>query len=135
MVLSGESGKLEINIIKRSNEDAQDYWDGNWLDSEIIINTTGIRMCYGASLRVEELEKFYEDLIKLSKFTSNKIIFTTLEGQLFLEFSVAVGGQVVCQGRAINQDDNSLNFHIKTDLISIDYFLTELKLSLKQYPL
>src|SRR5271156_1146805 len=99
MVLSGESGKLEINIIKRSNEDAQDFWDGNWLDSEIIINTTGIRMCYGASLRVEELEKFYEDLIKLSKFTSNKIIFTTLEGQLFLEFSVAVGGQVVCQGR------------------------------------
>ena len=31
-----------INVLTRTNEDTNDYWDGNWLYTEIKIDVSGV---------------------------------------------------------------------------------------------
>ena len=58
MRIKNEASKLEINILRRSNSETEDYWDGNWLETEIRIQVSGFNCIYGTNLHVDDLQKF-----------------------------------------------------------------------------
>ena len=134
MVLKGELGTIEINVIRRSSTNTDDYWDANWLESEIKVNVPGFKVSYGISLRVEDLQTFYDALVNLTAFTANKAEFKTMEEGLYLKCIANSRGQVVCSGRAKNQP-NILEFELQTDIISVNNFASELKSTLELFPL
>jgi len=45
--------------------DASDYWDGNWVDAEVSLQTHGFIGTYWAGLRTDELERLHNELIPL----------------------------------------------------------------------
>lgn len=51
MLLQSEKEFLKIKIICRTNPDSQDYWDGNWLKSEISLTVLGFKGNYQTNLR------------------------------------------------------------------------------------
>lgn len=135
MILIGNDGKLEINILRRSNLEADDYWDGNWLDSEIRIDVQSFKSLYGTNLRVDDLQMFCERLIALRGNKENEAEFTTLEDGLYLHCKLEYNGIINCRGKANNDTGNSLEFRLQTDLVSLDIFIHELEVVLKSYPL
>ena len=134
MELSG-TGKIEITILGRVNSETNDYWDGNWLEVEIRIEVFGIKTIYRANFRVEDLQRFYEDLTLLNEKNSKKAEFTTMEEGLYLHINVELNGIVNCIGRADTGSGNRMDFNVQSDLAILDVFIRELKTTLKYYPL
>ena len=134
MELSG-TGKIGITILRRVNSETNDYWDGNWLEVEIRIEVFGIRTIYRANFRVEDLQRFYEDLTLLNEKTSKKAEFTTMEEGLYLHINVELNGVVNCIGRADTGNGNGMDFNVQSDLATLDVFIRELKTTLESYPL
>lgn len=135
MRLKGDIGKLEIKILKRSNSETEDYWDANWLESEIRIDVPGFSTLYGTNLRVDDLQRFYEGLTALQNSSVKEAEFTTMEEGLYLHFELVPNGSINCKGKANNDTGNSLDFNLQTDLASLDVFVDELKTVLQSYPL
>ncbi|MGO3306876.1 MAG: WapI family immunity protein [Sphingobacterium sp.] len=134
MELSG-TGKIEITILRRVNSETNDYWDGNWLEVEIRIEVFGIKTIYRANFRVEDLQRFYEDLTLLNEKNSKKAEFTTMEEGLYLHINVELNGIVNCIGRADTGSGNRMDFNVQSDLAILDVFIRELKTTLESYPL
>lgn len=134
MELSG-TGKIEITILRRVNSETNDYWDGNWLEVEIRIEVFGIKTIYRANFRVEDLQRFYEDLTLLNEKNSKKAEFTTMEEGLYLHINVELNGIVNCIGRADTGSGNRMDFNVQSDLAILDVFIRELKTNLESYPL
>jgi hypothetical protein len=135
MKLLGDSGKLEINILGRNHPDSLDFWDGNWVNSEIKIDVPGFNAFYETDLRLDDISRFYQALIKLKSGTSNEAEFTTLEEGLYLHLVVEKNGSINCNGKARNNLGNTLNFILDTDLSTLDNFVSEIDAALKSYPL
>ena len=135
MRLTGDLGKLEISVLRRSNSETDDYWDGNWLESRIEVDVRGINVLYSANLRVDDFQRFYESLKALKNGTTKESEFTTMEEGLYLHFQVEYNGSVNCKGKANTESGDSLDFKLQTDLGALDRFLGELGVTLKSYPL
>ncbi len=133
MRLKGDIGKLEIEILKRSNSETEDYWDANWLESEIRIDVPGFSAFYGTNLRVDDLKSFYERLTALQNSSRKEAEFATLEEGLYLYCELAPNGSVNCKGSTNNGTGNSLNFNLQTDLASLGVFVDELRKILTSY--
>lgn len=135
MKLLGDSGKLEVNILGRDHTDSLDFWDGNWVNSEIKIEVPGFNAFYEANLRLDDISRFYQALIKLKSGTSNEAEFTTLEDGLYFRLAVERNGSINCNGKARNNLGSTLNFILDTDLATLDNFVREIDAILKSYPL
>jgi len=135
MILKGDTGILEITILKRSNSETDDYWDGNWLESEIRIDVPGFKALYGTNLRVEDLQRFYESLLALKNNRSKEAEFTTMEEGLYLHLDVEPNGTINCKGKANNEGGNSLDFKVQSDLATLDSFIDDLRTTLESYPI
>lgn len=135
MILKGEPGTVKINILKRANYTSHDYWDANWLESNIMIEIPDFKANYKTNLRVDDLQRFYDELIELSNFNKKRAEFKTLEKGLSLECVANSRGAVLCTGKAKNQYGNCLYFEMETDIGSISSWISELRSALKKYPL
>ena len=135
MILKGDIGKLEVKVLNRSNSETDDYWDGNWLESKIKIDVPGFNALYGTNLRVDDLQKFYEELVDLLNGNISEAEFTTMEEGLYMYCELAANGLIECKGKANNDTGNHLDFRLQTDFASLNVFLTDFKLILKSYPL
>ncbi len=135
MVLKGDIGRLEINVLKRINSETNDYWDDNWLQSEIRIDVPGFKVFYGFNLRVDDLQRFYKGLITLKNSNSRKVEFTTMEEGLYLYLNIENNGVVNCKGKANNENGNSLDFKLQSDMATLDIFIGDLETTLRFYPL
>jgi hypothetical protein len=135
MKLLGDSGKLEITILGRNHPDSLDFWDGNWVNSEIKIDVPGFNAFYETDLRLGDISRFYQALIKLKSGTSKEAEFTTLEDGLYFHLAVERNGSINCNGKARNNLGSTLNFILDTDLATLDNFAREIDVILKSYPL
>src|SRR5712691_11549446 len=86
-ILIGSSGGPHIAIrpLWRCHPGQQDYWDGNWIESEIQVSAGAFRGRFRASLRSEEFESFRRELQVLMSSLRGEASFATIEGQLALE--------------------------------------------------
>lgn len=135
MKLKGDVGTLEVRVLKRSNSETEDYWDANWLESEIGINVAGFIALYRTNLRVDDLQRFYIDLTSLQANNLREVEFITMEEGLYLLCELYVDGNIRCKGKATNDTGNSLDFKIRTDLVTLDIFISDLRTTLQLYPL
>ena len=110
---SGES-EVEIKIIRRSNPNAIDYWDGNWLISEVKVSINGMKAIYKTNFRADDFERFKNDLVKVKDKNSTNIEFTTMEEGLYLKGQLEIDGNVKWEGLAKGPDNNKLKFKIET---------------------
>jgi hypothetical protein len=133
MLFKNNADFLEINIIKRSNPNANDYWDANWLDAEIKINVQGFTAHYQTNLRAEDFTTFYENMSTLQQGKANEIKFTTIEDGLYLNCKMKSTGTLVCSGIA-KHENNNLNFNLTLNG-ALDEGLVQLQNILKSYPI
>jgi len=137
MELKGDGGQIKINVLARANNETQDYWDANWLYSEIKIDVVGFKAFYDTNLRVDDFIDFVFNLEKLGNGEIKEIEFLTLEEGLHLKGNfLQESGNIEWFGEAKASDTkNSLKFNLITDYESINRLMGELKYLLTEYPL
>ena len=135
MIIKGEASEIQINILRRSNPDAKDFWDGNWLDTEIRIHIRQFICLYGANLRVDDFQRFYESLVAFRNTQKPEIEFTTLEEALYLHFVMGDRGLIICKGKGNDNAGISIEFNFEIEIMVIEYLIAEVKKILSSYPI
>lgn len=135
MLLKNSIEFLEITILRRENPQAEDFWDANWLKAEIKIEVEGFKAHYATNLRVDDFQRFYEQMNDLKKGISQEAKFFTMEDGLSLSCKLQSTGNLMCEGRANNETGNILEFKLLLEGIFIERIINQLDTILKIYPL
>src|SRR4051812_5561709 len=75
---------LALTVNGRERPDASDYWDANWLICTAEVVAGHFRGRLDRSLRTDELERFYQQVIPLYERLSGEAELSTMEGWLTL---------------------------------------------------
>ena len=118
-ILIGTNGGDRVLIMPqhRSVPNAADYWDGNWVESEVRIAAGGFHGAFSASLRSEDFIGFRDDVRRLLESLVGVARFDTMEGQLQLALTGDGKGHVLVEGTALDQagTGNTLKFTFEID--------------------
>jgi len=136
MLLKGEVGKLAVNIKARNDSSTLDFWDANWLFTEINLETLSFKASYRANLRTDEFQRFYLELDDLLNYTADEAGFNSTEEWLTLRMIRNKSGLFTCKGKIaiIDYPGNSLEFNFAVDAPSTERFKEEIKEILDKYP-
>jgi hypothetical protein len=101
LVIGGqEREQVMITVVGWERPAATDFWDGNWLSTQVNIQMGGWRGRYKATLRAEEFKAFREQLVNLYTSLCGEARFETMEEQLFLLLRPGKRGHIVVKGEA-----------------------------------
>lgn len=127
---------LRISALRRCHPDQHDYWDGNWVESEIQVRASGFEGAFRANLRSEDFENFNRELTTLSKTLSGKATFSTMEDQLTFTMEGDGRGHIQVSGQATDVVGvgNRLEFSLRMDQTYLPPILKALSVVLKKFP-
>ncbi|WP_339147162.1 MULTISPECIES: hypothetical protein [unclassified Sutcliffiella] len=83
--LLGEKTKVEIEVLSREHPDSSDYWDGNWVISNVKVEIPGYYVDFNASLRTDDIRDFVNDLKLMHRHLSGKAILKNLDSFIHFE--------------------------------------------------
>ena len=106
-----------LDVINRSHPNANDYYDGNWLNAKAVVKVGCFTGAVNGQLRADELASFQSELAKLYTSLSGSAKFSTLEGWLAFEVAGDGKGHFSCSGEVTDDfvQGNTLNFKLDLD--------------------
>ena len=131
--IGGVGCRVDVHVRGRMLPQASDYWDGNWLVSDIVIDVGAFHGKITAALRVEEFQRFRHDLEVVYCTVKGTARLESMEDWIHLEVNVDGFGHVTVDGRVQDRAGlgNRLLFHIgeldQTDLPSLIEDLTAIE--------
>ncbi|MCZ7644729.1 MAG: hypothetical protein M5U26_05490 [Planctomycetota bacterium] len=137
LIGSRDSDFLRVRPIARAHPDASDYWDGNWLNTDIELSAGAFRAQYVACLRVDELTRFRDQLTELYNTLDGQAVFDSMEP--WLSISVKGDGLGHFNVDCVAMDNvgvgNKLDFSLCIDQTQIPGILVGLNQALEQFSL
>ena len=137
-VLIGDEGgqHLLMRALHRPDPQETDYWDGNWIESQVLVAAGGFHGSIGLSLRAEEFVDFRDQLASLSERLDGTARFSTMEGQLKLTLSGDGKGHVLVEGVVLDEAGvgNSLSFSFEIDQTYLSGLLQSLDAVITRFP-
>ena len=89
-----EADHLSLLPLRRSNPDAQDFWDGNWLKVEVVVRAGAFQGRFEADLRTDELEHFAEQLGQAHSAGEGLAALDSVEGWVKLRLALEPDGRL-----------------------------------------
>jgi len=135
--IEGEhSDQLRIRPLRRCYPNQDDYWDGNWIESEIQVQAGGFEGAYHANLRSDDFENLNRELTALSQTLSGRATFSTMEEQLSFTMEGNGRGHIRISGQArdVVGTGNRLEFSLEMDQTYLPPILRALAAVLKKFP-
>lgn len=130
-------GGFRLWVFGRQFPDAEDFWDGNWLDVRAECETDFAKVhCGGPIIRLSELHQLKKDCEQIYQKLSGKASLDCLEPHLKLEIEMQSFGKcdlTVSMNPDIHWESHSFLFEI--DQTYLPPFLHDLEMLLKHYPL
>lgn len=114
-----------------------EFYDDNWLNVVVEINSGAFRGRFFASFQVFEFSDFYDQLQLLYDTLKGKAIFSTLEGQLEISITCNALGNLEVSGFAMDEAGigNQLNFQFQLDQAYLPKILGELATIVNLFPI
>lgn len=136
MLIDGEFSNLEVNLIRRSHPESNDYWDGNWITSELRANLPGFTARISLELRSDELFNLLKSLPQIINGSANGFEFRTLEDSLYIKVEAEPTGTINwhCKITYPVGDGAVLQFSINSDFSQIHSLMKQLEIEMQSYP-
>lgn len=127
---------VQINLLSRSHPECDDYWDGNWIASEVELRTGAYRASFRSDFRSEDFTSFHQSVCQLSETLRGFAKFDTMEGQLALELIGDGRGHIRVEGTSLDVAGvgNRLDFHFDIDQTYLSRIVRSLEKSISMYP-
>lgn len=94
MILKSEDKIVEIIILQKSYPEAKEFEDVNWLKCEIRIEVPGFKGIYGTDLRIDDFERFYEEIEEVRLLHSKELKLVTMEDGIYLKGTLDIYGHI-----------------------------------------
>jgi hypothetical protein len=137
-ILVGNAGgeHVQISLMSRSHPGYDDYWDGNWIASEVELRIGAYRASFRSDFRSEDFVSFHQSVCRLSETLRGSARFDTMEGQLALELIGDGRGHIRVEGISLDVVGvgNRLNFHFDIDQTYLARIVRSLEKSISMYP-
>jgi hypothetical protein len=91
--------RVDVYVRGRMLPQTTDYWDGNWLESDIVVDVGAFHGKIAAALRVDELQRFRKELEAVYLKGAGEAHLASLEEWIALEVKVDDFGHVTVVGR------------------------------------
>ncbi|HKY74854.1 MAG TPA: hypothetical protein VJS45_01845 [Acidimicrobiia bacterium] len=125
--------RVDVYVRGRMLPQSTDYWDGNWLESDIVVDVGAFHGKIAAALRVDELQRFRKELEVLYLTVAGSAHLASLEEWITLDVKVDPWGHLTVNGEVRDRPGmgNRLLFHIaeldQTDLPPVIEGLTAIE--------
>jgi hypothetical protein len=137
-ILVGNVGgeHVQISLLSRSHSGHDDYWDGNWIASEVELRAGAYRASFRSDFRSEDFVSFHKSVCQLSETLRGSAKFDTIEGQLALKLISDGLGHIRVEGTSLDVAGvgNRLNFHFDIDQTYLAGIVRSLEKSINTYP-
>lgn len=106
--------RVDVYVRGRMLPRSSDYWDGNWLESDIVVDVGAFHGKIAAALRVDELHRFRKELEVVYLAVAGAAHLESLEGWITLDVKVNGFGHLTVDGQIQDRPGmgNRLIFHI-----------------------
>jgi hypothetical protein len=127
---------VQISLMSRSHREHDDYWDGNWIASEVELRTGAYRASFRSDFRSEDFVSFHQSVCQLSETLRGSARFDTMEGQLAFELIGDGRGHIRVEGTSLDVVGvgNRLNFRFDIDQTYLAGIIRSLEKSIRTYP-
>ena len=127
---------LRIMVSSRKYTDAEDYWDGNWLNCEVEVMAGRFRGRVLGTFRAEEFARLRSDVASLVESDEGQASFATMECQLSFELIKDKMGGVRCKGVLMEDpaQEDRLIFSVQLDQSYLPRLLSELDEVVAAFP-
>ena len=127
---------LSLWALQRQFPDANDYWDGNWLNVRASVGASGARVeISGPWLRTDELSRFVEQLAVLSANVKGTAELACMEPALHVKVVCGpLGNMAVIIEITPDHMAQSHQFIFSIDQTYISHVISECKRILERYP-
>jgi hypothetical protein len=133
---ASDSHYLTVRPLYRPYDQCQDYWDGNWVNSQIIIRVGGFNGNITASLRTDEFMRFKEELSRLYSTLKGRASFSSMEH--WLTIHVEGDGLGHFEAECVVMDEvgigNRLQFRLDFDQTELPGIVKGLEGILQAFP-
>jgi hypothetical protein len=136
IIIGSPTRGLTIAVQRRSHAGCTDYWDGNWLSTNISVFIGGFRGRVDADLRAEELVAFRDQLRAVYESLSGRAEFHTMEGWLGLQVLADKTGHLRVTGDLLDEPGigNRLSFSLDLDQTYLPNVLSALDEITRAFP-
>ena len=137
ITLTGEQGRLVLQVASYENPSATDGNDANWLASSISVQAGPFSGVLNAAFTTHDLFNLYEQLKKALASLSGSVTFQSTEGDLSLTIEFNKRGAATISG--VIQPHGShgasvLQFQLDTDQSALSQSLRQLEVALRLFP-
>jgi hypothetical protein len=134
--LLGEKTKVEIDVIGREYPNSSDYWDGNWVVSNVKVEIPGYNVNFNASLRTDDIRDFVNDLKLMSRNLSGKATLKNLDSFIHFEGEMDKLGHIEWSGETCYPAGSGavLTFEFVSNQSYLDVLIKELEDITYVYP-
>lgn len=138
VTLTGEQGRLAIDVASYENPSATDRDDANWLASTIGVKAEPFSGAFNATFTTHELIILHEQLKKALASLSVTVTFQSTEGDLSLSIEFSKRGAAtisgVVQPVVSHGAASALHFRLDTDQSALTQTLRQLEVALRRFP-
>lgn len=134
--LLGEVTKVKIDVLGREYPDCSDYWDGNWVISNVKIDIPGYHADFSASLRTDDISDFLSELRRMNRQLSGKAALKNIDNFVHFEGKMDKAGQIVWSGETCYPAGSGaiLTFEFISDQSYLTDLIRELEDLMHVYP-
>jgi len=136
--IRGKSGDyINIKIVSRCYPTETDYWDGNWLNTEIYLRSGTLKHKINANLRTDEFDSLLRELDPVCASLKGTAKFEAMEECLILEIEGHGDGTFVATGSVKSTPGarNKLGFSLDFDKGDLLRIMSELNALLRKFPI
>lgn len=137
MTLKGDFGELTFNVLTRKTMDSNDFWEENWLYSNVNGSFPGFAVDFNFYIRVDELKRCYDEVWSMILNKRDEAKLSTLEESVMAYFVRDYAGHIQVNGtlKAIDLTGCCLMFNFDIDNMGLEKFAFQLKAVLDNYPI
>lgn len=127
---------LHIKVVSRCYPQTADFWDGNWLNTDIYARSNSLELTVNAKLRSDEFQSFLKELEPICKSLRGKAKFQSMEEWLEIHCDGDGTGHFITRVSVKDQPGagNVLSFSAQLSEIQLLTLIDQLKAVLEEFP-
>ena len=132
----GDGALIRVSILGYEIPDAQDYWDGNWLNATAHIAISGFRAEFPYAARASDLAGFLAELSALHSSLKETASLQSLEPEIMLNAHVDAQGRMEwdCLAQHPLGYGPKFEFRFTADQSYLPELISQLTAVLDKYP-
>lgn len=137
MILKGDLGCVEIDVLSVHKSTSNDFWDNNWLTAIVKADLPGFKVYLQQELRKDDFAYCLLQLKEFLDYKRSEAFFTAIEEGIYIHFLYEDCGNIVINGKITEIDliKCSMEFSFISERFYIESFMRDIETFMNENPM